>query len=78
VLLLSPGSWLLQICGRRFAHPLYGKIAKTSGVDSWDQIEAVGYTWNLQFGALHVWGSFSFFTKEKETASLQRVGGQEL
>lgn len=30
------------------------KIAKTYGLDSWDQIQAIRYTWNVQFGAVNI------------------------
>jgi hypothetical protein len=34
-------------------------MAKTYGLDSWDQIQAIRYTWNLQLGAFNIsrsWG----------------------
>src|SRR5207253_9588308 len=39
--------------------PILEKIAKTYGLDSWDQIQAIRYTWNLEIpGVLklaHAW-----------------------
>ena len=53
VLALVPNSWAQQRA------PILEKIAKTYGVDSWDQIQAVRYTWNGEitglFKAAHKW-----------------------
>ena len=40
VLLISANSWAQQRA------PILEKIAKTYGIDSWNQIEAIRYTWN--------------------------------
>jgi hypothetical protein len=34
--------------------PIAEQIAKTYGVDSWGQIEAIRYTWNAQFAAVNI------------------------
>jgi hypothetical protein len=34
--------------------PIFEKVAKTYGLDSWNQIEAMRYTWNLQLGTLSI------------------------
>jgi hypothetical protein len=34
--------------------PIFDKVANTHGLDSWNQIEVIRYTWNLQLGALNV------------------------
>lgn len=39
------------------------KIAKTYGLDSWDQIQAIRYTWNLQFGAVNISHSWEWEPK---------------
>ncbi len=43
VLILAPASWAQK------PSPIAEKIAKTYGVDSWSQVEAIRYTWNVQF-----------------------------
>ena len=53
VLVLAPNSWAQQRA------PILDQIAKTYGIDSWDQVEAVRYTWNGEitglFKAAHKW-----------------------
>jgi hypothetical protein len=53
VLLCSANSWAQQRA------PILDQIAKTYGIDSWDQIEAIRYTWNIDipglFKASHKW-----------------------
>src|SRR5580692_10607298 len=53
VLALVPNSWAQQRA------PILEKIAKTYGIDSWDQIQAIRYTWNGEitglFKAAHKW-----------------------
>ena len=54
VLLLAPNSWAQQ------RPPILEQIAKTYGIDSWDKVEAIRYTWNGEipglFKAAHAWG----------------------
>jgi hypothetical protein len=33
--------------------PIFEKVAKTCGLDSWDKIAAIRYTWNLQLGTFN-------------------------
>ena len=53
VLVLAPNSWAQQRA------PILDQVAKTFGVDSWDQVEAIRYTWNGEitglFKAAHKW-----------------------
>src|SRR5580692_2102445 len=53
VLVLALNSWAQQRA------PILDQIAKTFGIDSWDQVEAVRYTWNGEitglFKAAHKW-----------------------
>jgi hypothetical protein len=53
VLVLAPTSWAQQ------RPPILEQIAKTYGVDSWDKIEAIRYTWNVDITGLikaaHKW-----------------------
>ena len=53
VLVLAPTSWAQQRA------PLLDQVAKAYGIDSWDQVEAVRYTWNGEitglFKAAHKW-----------------------
>jgi hypothetical protein len=69
VLVLSANSWAQQ------RPAIVEKIAKTYGLDSWDQIQAIRYTWNVQFGAVnisHSWewehktGKVSYEGKDKD------------
>jgi hypothetical protein len=56
--------------------PIIEKIAKAYGVDSWDQIETIRYTWNIDipglFKAAHKWewepktGKISFESSDKD------------
>lgn len=69
VLVLATDSWAQQ-------RPLIvEKVAKTYGLNSWDQIEGIRYTWNLQFGTVnisHSWewepktGKVSYEGKDKD------------
>src|ERR1700674_3111183 len=69
VLALSATSWAQQRA------PILDQVAKTFGVDSWEQVEAVRYTWNGEitglFKAAHKWewepktGKVSFEGKDK-------------
>src|SRR5947208_15547971 len=53
VLILASNSWAQQRA------PNLDQVAKTFGIDSWDQVEAVRYTWNGEitglFKAAHKW-----------------------
>jgi len=53
VQVLAPNSWAQQRA------PILEQIAKTYGVDSWDQIQAIRYTWNGEipglFKVAHAW-----------------------
>src|SRR5579864_2612599 len=50
---LAPSSWAQQRA------PILEKIAKAYGIESWDQIQAIRYTWNGEitglFKAAHKW-----------------------
>jgi len=53
LLILAVNSWAQE------HNPILEKLAKTYGLDSWDQVEAVRYTWNGEitglFKASHAW-----------------------
>ncbi len=49
--------------GAQTRPPILEKIAKTYGLDSWDQIQAIRYTWNLQLGALNISRSWEWEPK---------------
>ena len=53
VLVLAATSWAQQRA------PILDQVAKTYGIDSWDQVEAIRYTWNGEitglFKAAHKW-----------------------
>ena len=69
-LVLAPNSWAQQ------RPPILEQIAKTYGVDSFGQIEAIRYTWNGEitglFKAAHAWewepktGKISYEGKDKD------------
>jgi hypothetical protein len=70
MLVLAPSSWA------QTRPPILEKIAKTYGLDSYGQIEAIRYTWNADitglFKAAHVWewepntGKISYEGKDKD------------
>jgi hypothetical protein len=70
VLVLVPNSWAQQ------RPPILENVAKTYGLDSWDKIEAIRYTWNGEipglFKASHTWewepksGKISYEGKDKD------------
>jgi hypothetical protein len=70
VLVLAPNSWAQN------RPPILEQIAKTYGIDSWDQIQAIRYTWNGEipgvFKLAHAWewepktGKISYEGKDKE------------
>src|SRR5262249_44174686 len=55
LLVAAPASWA-QAPQRA---PILEKVAKTYGIDSWDQVESIRYTWNADipglFKAAHKW-----------------------
>ena len=58
--------WVLVLVATSWAQsrpPIFEKVAKTYGVDSWNQIEAIRYTWNLQFGPLNISRSWEWEPK---------------
>jgi hypothetical protein len=62
--LLAFGAFVLVgTSGAQQRPPIAEQIAKTYGLDSWDKIEAIRYTWNLQLGALNVSRSWEWEPK---------------
>ena len=57
VLIVAPMSWA------QTRPPILDEIAKTYGVDSWNQIEAIRYTFNFQFGRLNLSRSWEWEPK---------------
>jgi hypothetical protein len=49
--------------GAQTRPPIVEKVAKTYGLDSWDKIEAIRYTWNVQLGKLNVSRSWEWEPK---------------
>lgn len=70
VLVLTATSWAQS------RPPVIEQIAKTYGLDSWDQVQAIRYTWNIDVPGLikltHVWewepktNKVSFESKDKD------------
>jgi hypothetical protein len=70
VLVLPATSWA------QARPPILEQVAKTYGIDSWDKIEAIRYTWNVDipglFKASHKWewepktGKITFETTDKD------------
>ena len=71
ILLILPAT-----LGAQQRPPILDQIAKTYGIDSWDKIDAIRYTWNIDipglFKASHKWewepktGKISFETTDKD------------
>ncbi len=57
VLVLATTSWA------QTRPPIAEQIAKTYGLDSWDEIEAIRYTWNAQFPGVNVSRSWEWHPK---------------
>ena len=53
--------------------PIFEKIAKTYGLDSWDQIQAIRYTWNRQFGAVNISHSWEWEPKTGKVSYEARI-----
>jgi hypothetical protein len=70
ILALTATSWAQQ------RDPIIEKIAKAYGIDSWDQVQAIRYTWNGEIAGLfklsHAWewepktGKITFEGKDKD------------
>jgi len=69
VLILGANCWAQE------RPPIGEKMAKAYGLDSWDQVEAIRYTWNVQLGTLniaHAWewepktGKVTYEGKDKD------------
>ncbi len=54
---------LAATCLAQTRPPILEKVAKTYGLDSWNQIEAIRYTWNLQLGTLNISRSWEWEPK---------------
>jgi len=57
VLVLPPNLWAEE------RPPILETVARTYGLDSWNQIEAIRYTWSLQLGALNLARSWEWEPK---------------
>lgn len=57
LLVLVPNSWT------QTRPPILEKMAKAYGLDSWDKIEAIRYTWNLQLGTFNLARSWEWEPK---------------
>jgi hypothetical protein len=72
---------LTATCWSQTRAPILEKVAKAYGLDSWQQIEAIRYTWNGEitglFKASHAWewepktGNVSFEGKDKDGKPLK-------
>jgi hypothetical protein len=75
------GFWVLVLAANSWGQtpqraPILDQVAKTYGVDSWDKIDAIRYTWNVDitglFKASHKWewepktGKITFETADKD------------
>jgi hypothetical protein len=62
--LLAFGALALTATSRAQTRPpIVEQMAKTYGLDSWDQIQAIRYTWTLQLGALNISRSWEWEPK---------------
>jgi len=48
--------------------PIFEKVAKACGLDSWDKVEAIRYTWNLQFGTFNASRSWEWEPKTTQVS----------
>jgi len=62
VLVVAPSSWA------QTRPPILEKVAKTCGLDSWDRIQAIRYTWNVQLGALNAARSWEWEPKTSKVS----------
>lgn len=61
--LASPLLLLATNPGGQQRPPIFEKVAKSYGLDSWDKIEAIRYTWNIQFGKFNASRSWEWEPK---------------
>ena len=57
LLVLAPNSWA------QARPPIFEKVAKTYGLDSWDKIEAIRYTWHIEYGTFNLSRSWEWEPK---------------
>jgi hypothetical protein len=57
VLVLASTSWA------QTRPPIFEKMVKTYGLDSWDKIEAIRYTWHIEYGAFNASRSWEWEPK---------------
>ena len=57
VLVLASNSWAQE------RPPILEKIAKTYGLDSWNEIEAIRYTWHIEYGTFNLSRSWEWEPK---------------
>jgi hypothetical protein len=62
VLVLAPNSWAQK------RPPILEQIAKTYGLDSFGQIEAIRYTWNAQFPGVNISRSWEWEPKTNKVS----------
>lgn len=62
VLVLAATSWA------QTRPPIAEQIAKTYGLDSWDQIEAIRYTWSAQFPGVNISHTWTWEPKTGQVA----------
>jgi hypothetical protein len=75
------GFWVLVLAANSWAQapqraPIVDQVAKTCGIDSWDKVDAIRYTWNVDitglFKASHKWewepktGKITFESTDKD------------
>jgi len=60
LLVLAANSWAQQ------HNPILEKVAKTYGLDSWDQVDAVRYTFNVQFPGVTLARSWTWEPKTNQ------------
>jgi hypothetical protein len=60
VAVLAASTWAQQLQQRP---PLLEKVVKTIGLDSWDKVEGLRYTWHLQYGKIDLSRSWEWEPK---------------
>jgi len=59
---------LVAISWAQSRPPILEKVAKNYGLDSWDQIDAIRYTWNAQFPGVNVSRKWTWETKTNKVS----------
>ncbi len=57
---------LVTTCAAQDRPPIFEKMVKTYGLDSWDNVDALRYTWHLEWGTISVSRSWEWEPKANQ------------